>query len=1310
MKLRLIHKGLVLVGVPLLLAFVILGAMFELILQTDRLRAQDYERRREAETATKSMVVLHDVLMCVEHIVQHDPASTMLRLGTDLSTLKARLKGDLTTLKEIHDEAQTRPFDQEFGKTQHDFDNMVQDMLDDVRSLIANFRVNRLSLDSFTEFHRLRKELTIRVYSIAKSAYDITGNSLRFLEGSPERARTKFIQEVMVLGFGVLFSVFSGFVLARWFSSDVASRLRVVTENTVRMTRGEELNPPLGGTDEIATLDHGFHTMAEALREAIAREHALFENASDIMCVIDGQLRLTAVNPAFTRLLGLEKEEVIGKNLLQLVSADDADRSSEILLSTTTGAPAATFENKLRRKNGDELDLLWSVYWSQLDCALYAVAHDISERKKVERQKAEFLAMVSHDLRSPLSAIFGSFKLIVANALGQLPEAATAKVLAVTANVNRLLALVNDLLDIEKLEAGRLELVRKETGVGDLIKQAVDEIEPVAGEKQVTVSIDCRCGEFSLDGDRIIQVLLNLLSNAVKYSPQGGTVIVSAAQAGGVLEVSVQDQGRGIPEEFKDKVFERFKQLKASDERTGTGLGLPICKMIIETHGGTIGVDSKVGAGSRFWFKVPGQVRSEGGINAARTGAGSNENDAARSTGQGMTALGDLARRTGQGITALSDLARRTGQGIQTLGRSGEQTRRVVNSGARQTADEAVVLRRKKGKAGRLSSWFNDLSLWRKGVILVVVPVVFELVLAGSMFALLTQAFNEQQRELNQRLIAQYSADLLLAHFMLAFSMSLQGDVPSWNAFDAASKAIVDIEHRLLTLTAGNPRQHELVQGVIGEFQVVREFSDHAHLVVAAAGGPTHGVLGTAYSGRDKLIDLAAGATPLVQQMIDQANVRGDQSPAVLDKLRRGQGAVLLGGLVTSVLISVLSALMFSQGIASRLKVTEDNVRRLEKDQTLNQRLPGRDEVAHLDQFFHSMAEALNEARHKERAVFDNCQDVICTIGIDGTVSSVNNACEQLWGYSRVELLNRSILEVIVDAQTAARVFKDVAGKEAATEQESRIIRKNGSECDVLWSLSWSQSQQSLIAIAHDISQRKELERLKQEFLAMVSHDMRTPLSSISVTTEMLCSGAMGPLPQKVSQQLEVVVRNCDRLLTLINDLLDIEKLEAGQMQLAFETVDAAAILQRAAEALESLARERGINIVVQTQNELNVKADADRLVQVGVNLLSNAIKFSEPGSTVTLAARPASGFVEFAVSDTGRGVPESHVTAIFERFQQVEAADGKRRAGTGLGLPICKQIVERHGGQIGVVSTPGQGSTFYFRIPAATSAAAGNV
>jgi PAS domain S-box-containing protein len=370
----------------------------------------------------------------------------------------------------------------------------------------------------------------------------------------------------------------------------------------------------------------------------------------------------------------------------------------------------------------------------------------------------------------------------------------------------------------------------------------------------------------------------------------------------------------------------------------------------------------------------------------------------------------------------------------------------------------------------------------------------------------------------------------------------------------------------------------------------------------------------------------------------------------------------------------------------------------------LNPELPGSDELSHLDLTFHQMAQALANARHKERAVFDHCQDVICTISPGGLISSVSPACERLWGYAPSDLTGKSLSYLTAGEDgpaTIDAIARAVRSQEPLTF-EGRLTHKDGSPRHILWSFSWSPAEEMAIAIAHDISKRKELERLKQEFLSMVSHDMRTPLTGIAGTAELLVMGACGPLPEKAAHQLAVVQRNCQRLVSLINDLLDMDKLESGRMQLTIQPVAVRSLLEQVVQTLDASAGEKHLQLVVESGDDLTMHGDPDRLTQVGVNLLSNAIKFSPEGGTVVISARSKAGAVEIRITDQGRGVPQEYQDGIFERYKQVTAGDGRRRAGTGLGLPICKSIVEQHGGTIGVESEPGKGSTFWFSIPAA--------
>jgi signal transduction histidine kinase len=226
-----------------------------------------------------------------------------------------------------------------------------------------------------------------------------------------------------------------------------------------------------------------------------------------------------------------------------------------------------------------------------------------------------------------------------------------------------------------------------------------------------------------------------------------------------------------------------------------------------------------------------------------------------------------------------------------------------------------------------------------------------------------------------------------------------------------------------------------------------------------------------------------------------------------------------------------------------------------------------------------------------------------------------------------------------------------------------------------------------------DASQRK------QELIQMVTHDLRTPLTSIDASLMILFSGRAGPLTDKMTKQVGVAKRSTERLLNLINDLLDIERLETGNFPIDCREVPAQKMMDMAAESVKALASEKQVAIRV-VDTDVVVYADPARIEQILINLVSNAVKFSPEGASVELEVEPNGKEAEFQVIDHGRGVPEEYKTVIFERFGQVKKEDSKRGKGTGLGLPICKALVEAHEGTIGVRSAEGQGSTFWFRIP----------
>jgi PAS domain S-box-containing protein len=236
-----------------------------------------------------------------------------------------------------------------------------------------------------------------------------------------------------------------------------------------------------------------------------------------------------------------------------------------------------------------------------------------------------------------------------------------------------------------------------------------------------------------------------------------------------------------------------------------------------------------------------------------------------------------------------------------------------------------------------------------------------------------------------------------------------------------------------------------------------------------------------------------------------------------------------------------------------------------------------------------------------------------------------------------------------------------------------------------------------------DMSERREVERTKSEIVSVVSHELRTPLTSIRGALGLLAAGLLRSQPEKGERMLQIAVANTDRLVRLINDILDLERLESGKMNLEKRTCTASGLMTQAADSVRDLAEKAGVTLSVSLLSA-RLWVDPDRIIQALINLLSNAIKFSPRGQAVWLTAIRQADQILFQVKDQGRGIPQEKREKIFERFQQVDASDRREKGGTGLGLPITRSIVQQHGGRIWVESTLGQGSAFSFTLPSLPS------
>lgn len=241
------------------------------------------------------------------------------------------------------------------------------------------------------------------------------------------------------------------------------------------------------------------------------------------------------------------------------------------------------------------------------------VFHDMAESlEEAAKRKAELLAIVSHDLRAPLTSVQGALTLLGEGVMGPLTPKGARTVALAENNVNALITLINDLLDIEKAESGNIMIVPRRIIVEELFERARDAVVMIAEQNNIAIKIEETELMMTADPDRLAQVLINLISNSIKFSPPESTITLSAGEERDNIRLSVRDQGRGVPAEFRDKIFERYQQVKSEDgmRGKGTGLGLSICKAFVEAHGGTIGVDSEEGKGSDFWMLIPAHFDS----------------------------------------------------------------------------------------------------------------------------------------------------------------------------------------------------------------------------------------------------------------------------------------------------------------------------------------------------------------------------------------------------------------------------------------------------------------------------------------------------------------------------------------------------------------------------------------------------------------------------------------------------------------------------------------------------------------------------
>lgn len=428
----------------------------------------------------------------------------------------------------------------------------------------------------------------------------------------------------------VLVSIAMAVVLGFAYAISISRPLKHLSANARLLSAQKQLQAQLSQNDEFGRLDDILHATSREIERTLAQERETIENAADLICALDEDGNFLTVNPFARKMLGIAPEDFAGVNLHDLTVVEESLLADEQVRTAVRSSQVRQFELRLRCADGNVADTRWSCLWSQAERKIFCVVRDVTEEKKIEQLKQDFANMISHDLRSPLMAMGNSFTLLKAGVKGQLSADALKRIDLSARNVDKLIVLVNDLLDFQKLKAGKMKLILQTESMQSIIRDAAELLEETAREKNVRIELAEGDDQLLCDRNKLLQAAANLISNAIKFSGENGRVSISVQSRDGSIVFSVSDTGPGVPEDFQRRIFEPFEQAPSGKKNEGTGLGLAICKLVVEAHGGTVraenlsavtpsGAGSTAGAGSIFTVELPRNGPQAGSDDEAST-------------------------------------------------------------------------------------------------------------------------------------------------------------------------------------------------------------------------------------------------------------------------------------------------------------------------------------------------------------------------------------------------------------------------------------------------------------------------------------------------------------------------------------------------------------------------------------------------------------------------------------------------------------------------------------------------------------------
>lgn len=407
------------------------------------------------------------------------------------------------------------------------------------------------------------------------------------------------------LGFGV--SCLISVALMVFFSRDIVNRLSVIAEKAQLLTFGKPVRAEFSHSDEISELERTLSTTSLKLAEIRNRQAVILDNSADVICSLDAKLKFAAVGEAASKHWGLSPDQLLGKSVLSLLSADTVDSTSAALERIASTSGEGKVENVIKCGDGSWKNSVWIVLWSPEKRTYFCVVHDVTDLRNVEKLKQHFIAVASHDLRAPLTSVTLNVSILTETMNEDLSPGIVSELNRVQTSAQRLTDLVNELLELDKLEAGKLSVELKKVLASDACEAVKDLLLGLARQTGVSIVMPEDDAFVMAEEKRLVQMISNLMSNAIKFSPEGGKIVMEVRKEAPFAVISIKDEGCGMTSQECASIFEKFSQARSakSSAMKGTGLGLAVVKALAEAHGGRVEVVSAVGQGSTFSLYIP---------------------------------------------------------------------------------------------------------------------------------------------------------------------------------------------------------------------------------------------------------------------------------------------------------------------------------------------------------------------------------------------------------------------------------------------------------------------------------------------------------------------------------------------------------------------------------------------------------------------------------------------------------------------------------------------------------------------------------